>query len=365
MTDSAVAPIPPRTNEELNLAVLKRHKPSVTEVLQVANFAVVYIFSPSSQQWEKCGIEGTLFVCALKPDHVPGAHTPVARFEVIIINRKGMDNFSTEIFSTENVEITDEYVIVQVEGEDGTPQIYGLWIFSEPPPSSTAETRKITAERIYECAVKAEDSRRAADEEAAGMVETDKDGHAPEVPLDYNPPVSEPPQTEQTSIVGRQVSMNELFAQQPQPQPQPQPHPQSQQPPLQQFMHAQRHQMDHSMQHHHHQQHPPPPPQQMTHQEQMMSILRSQGQRVPQQQQQQFQPQDPAQFFHQTPHFQSHSHQQGHPHQQLHPQSQPPPMQAYPNEYDHTLGWKQQQQYQQQRDVIGDLFRNAKQNYSG
>ncbi|KEQ63772.1 PH domain-like protein, partial [Aureobasidium melanogenum CBS 110374] len=115
-----------RTNEELNLSVLQRHDPSVHQILSVAPFAVVYTFNPASSSWEKQGTEGTLFVCSLLP---PVGGPQVERYSCIVLNRRGLENFSSELFSAESVQVTDDYVILQVEGEDGSANIYGLWIF--------------------------------------------------------------------------------------------------------------------------------------------------------------------------------------------------------------------------------------------
>src|SRR5437868_5642645 len=60
-------PSPTRTNTELNLSVLRRYNPLVRNILSIAANAVIYLFSPSLQQWEKAGIEGTLFVCDTEP----------------------------------------------------------------------------------------------------------------------------------------------------------------------------------------------------------------------------------------------------------------------------------------------------------
>lgn len=209
---AAPAPIPPRTNEELNLSVLKRHDPSIIDVLSVANFAVVYLFSPTSQQWEKCGVEGTMFVCELQPQDLPGSAIPVNRYSVLVLNRKGLDNFSTELFSSDDVEITDEYVILQVEAEDGTPSIYGLWIFSEPPPSSTTDTRKINADVVYQCALKAERSRAVAEEQATQAANIQS-----QLQHSAFPPAAmmgqAAPQPDMHAPAGRQISVNDLFAQ--------------------------------------------------------------------------------------------------------------------------------------------------------
>lgn len=150
--------LPVRTNEEINLSVLQRHNPLVGQIVSIAPFAVVYLFSPDSQQWEKSGIEGTLFVCMLTPT-IHGDGVMQERYSVVVLNRKGLENFATELLSASDVEITEQYVILQVTADDGTPQIFGLWIFSEPEPASTAQSRIINAQIISECASRAEKSR--------------------------------------------------------------------------------------------------------------------------------------------------------------------------------------------------------------
>jgi hypothetical protein len=152
------APIPARTNEELNLSVLQRHDPSVHQILSVAPFAVVYTFNPTSSTWEKQGTEGTLFVCSLLP-LVGGPQ--IERYSCIVLNRRGLENFSSELFSAESVQVTDDYVILQVEAEDGSTNIYGLWIFAEEG-GSTVQARVVNALIIQECAKRVEDSRDAA-----------------------------------------------------------------------------------------------------------------------------------------------------------------------------------------------------------
>lgn len=189
-------PLPPsatRTNAELNLSVLRRHDPSITSIISIAPYAVVYLFSPTSQQWEKSGTEGTLFVCQLSTT-VIGAD----RFSVIVLNRRGLGNFQAELLNQEDVEVTDEYVILRAYDEEAEIQhIYGLWIFSELPPSSTANTRAITAQIIQDCAMQADTSRKIAEQEQDAT-----NGHGEE------------PEVAQSEPMGRQVSLRELFGQQ-------------------------------------------------------------------------------------------------------------------------------------------------------
>lgn len=196
-TASAMAAPPVRSNNELNLLVLRRYVPHIERIISIAPFAVVYLFSPESQQWEKCGIEGTLFVCQLQPSRA-GGHVG---YNVVILNRKSLDNFVTELISGEDIEITEQYVILQVIGEDGTPNIYGLWIFSDD--QEQVSTREAVANAIQECAVRAEQER-----------ERNGDSQPPAYNLDGAadlPEEDEAPTPVQPSMSGQQIDLLTLF----------------------------------------------------------------------------------------------------------------------------------------------------------
>ncbi|KAA6412308.1 MAG: hypothetical protein FRX48_04460 [Lasallia pustulata] len=188
----APPPPPTRTNAELNLSVLRRHDLAIASILSIAPYAVVYLFSPPSQQWEKSGIEGTLFVCQLSPSKLG-----VERYSVLVLNRRGLDNFRVELVDGSDVDITEDYVILQSNDNDRNPQVYGLWIFSEPPPSSTANSRAINAQIIRECAIQAETTRKMAEQNVQA------DGQLGE---EFEIVESEP--------MGRQLSLKELLGQQ-------------------------------------------------------------------------------------------------------------------------------------------------------
>ncbi|KAI1952957.1 hypothetical protein LOZ57_001041 [Ophidiomyces ophidiicola] len=204
-TDAGPRPAPIRSNEELNITVLRRHNPSVSAILSLAPFAVVYTFSTTAQSWEKSGIDGTLFVCQLTKGPLGEE-----RYNVMVLNRRGMENFEATLSNGDDVEITDEYIILKVDGvekgRDGainspdkkTLMIYGLWIFSEPAPSSTAETRTLNAQMIKECAVHGGESRKLAEERLAA--ERSQSAH-PEAAPDSIP-------------MNRQASLQALFGQQ-------------------------------------------------------------------------------------------------------------------------------------------------------
>jgi hypothetical protein len=197
---SIMPPPPTRSNDELNLSVLRRHNTEIASILSLTPYAVIYVFNPSTRQWEKSGVEGSMFVCQL----VPGS-LGEEKYGVFVLNRRGLENFDIRLTDGANVELTEEYVILKTDEEDredgerqnGTSRIYGLWIYSEPPPNSTAETRSVNAQVIKECAVRAGQSLKLAHEQQeAGR----HNGHP-------QPALSGVP-------MDRQISLKELFGEQ-------------------------------------------------------------------------------------------------------------------------------------------------------
>lgn len=173
-----------RTVEDLNTSVLRRYLPSIHTILDIANYAVLYTFNPDAQAWQKADIEGTLFVCATAPDE----------FCVMILNRRGLENFVADILSPGDIEVSGEYLYLRSEADDET---YGLWIFSEEG-TSTADQREIIHRLIVELAKKAEASR----------VETSNGHNDDDIAED-------PTEAEADSVpMGRQLSLRELFGQQ-------------------------------------------------------------------------------------------------------------------------------------------------------
>lgn len=179
---------PPRSNEELNFAVLQRVYPELHAIEHVTPYAALYTFNLETQQWEKVGVEGTLFVCQLTP--LPSG---VERFCVVIYNRRGLDNFYLDLTSSEEMEIAEPYVILQ-----GDDVVYGIWIFADPPPASTSNCRVETATKMMEIADRAKASREA------------KENHGSNGSKD----VVEQVEPASSAAMGRQLSLRELFGQQ-------------------------------------------------------------------------------------------------------------------------------------------------------
>ena len=172
---------PPRSNEELNFSVLRRQYADLLSIEHVTPYAALYTFNLETQSWEKMGIEGTLFICQLTPSPI-GAE----RYCAIILNRRGLDNFYQELTSSEEMEISDPYVIIQGE------QVYGIWIFADPPPASTANCRVETAAKMMAIADRARASRDAL----------------------QPPSQAAQPEADSSVPMGRQLSLRELFGQQ-------------------------------------------------------------------------------------------------------------------------------------------------------
>ncbi|KAL8926101.1 MAG: hypothetical protein Q9172_001929 [Xanthocarpia lactea] len=163
--------IPPqRTNAELNLSVLQRHLPSITTIISIAPYAVVYIFTSTLQNgpaWEKSGIEGTLFVCQQTPDERDGTE----RYSVVVLNRKGLNDFICPLSG--DIDFEAGYIILHsTNTEEGEENIWGLWIFEEDEGSSTAGMREANAKIIQNCAARAVRNVPADPSNGAGIYPT-------------------------------------------------------------------------------------------------------------------------------------------------------------------------------------------------
>jgi hypothetical protein len=149
--------VPHRTNTELNLSVLRRYLPSIRSIVSIAANAVVYNISSTSQNWEKSGVEGTLFVCEQEPVTVSGHLMP--RACVFVLNRRGLDNLIVELCRASECEVTDELITFNVESADDTAvvdgdvgpgneentRVIGLWIHADQD-----DTREVNAAIIQD-----------------------------------------------------------------------------------------------------------------------------------------------------------------------------------------------------------------------
>lgn len=127
---SSYEPPPPRTNTELNLSVLQRYLPSIHAILSIAANAVVYTFAHDAQNWDKSGVEGTLFVCAQAP--LPGDPNQRSRACVFVLNRRGLDNVIVDLATVNHAVLDGELIILKLDGQWGDEEkVLGIWIHND------------------------------------------------------------------------------------------------------------------------------------------------------------------------------------------------------------------------------------------
>ncbi|KAJ5637177.1 Dcp1-like decapping [Penicillium lividum] len=210
-SDMARAPLPQRSNEEVNLKVLKRYNPDLVDIISLANYAVIYTFNPTTAGWEKINIEGATFVCSMTPGPLGEE-----RYEVFTMNRRCLDNFHIRLTAGENVEITDEFIILKEDQDsaDGNSsadkyRVYGIWIYSEDK-TSTVAMRAVNAKVIMECSTRAGQSLQNAKERIQAMRQEELHVAAAMAGTQAGP-------TEEVGgavPMGRAMSLREIFGQQ-------------------------------------------------------------------------------------------------------------------------------------------------------
>ena len=139
-------PLNTRSDAEINISVLRRHLPSTQAIERIAPYAVVYLFSMEREGWEKSGVEGSLFIVRTYEEGKEG-------YAVVVLNRRGLDNFVFILEREDQVDVTEEYIILQEAGNEGEGEqkAYGLWVFQEAE-GSTKGTRAQVGELITELA---------------------------------------------------------------------------------------------------------------------------------------------------------------------------------------------------------------------
>ncbi|KAF1986083.1 PH domain-like protein [Aulographum hederae CBS 113979] len=185
---------------ELNFSVVRRYLPDLLSIELIANYVVVYFFDMSKSQWQKYGVEGTLFICHLSPDP-----SGVERFSIIILNRLGLENFTATLQKEEEVDTSSgEYIIINSTDDEGVLRVFGLWVFSEPAPSSTAGVKDRVAETMVELAKRVEQSQAAVEAGyTPGMAQPEEPELEKEVEDDEEEPEAVP--------MDRQLSLSQIF----------------------------------------------------------------------------------------------------------------------------------------------------------
>lgn len=101
-----------------NLRVLQRLDSLILDIQGSATHVVLYEFSVDSQQWEKTGCEGSLFIA--KRSESP-------RFKLVVLNRNSKENLEVPITGKFQMQVQDPYLIFRETKGDGVVQIRGIW----------------------------------------------------------------------------------------------------------------------------------------------------------------------------------------------------------------------------------------------
>ncbi|KAH7042879.1 hypothetical protein BKA57DRAFT_495494 [Linnemannia elongata] len=120
----------------VNLSVLQRHDPHISDILDSSSYVVVYKFDEDSQAWTKKGVEGTMFVFR---------RSTLPSYGFFIMNRLGIDNMMADLTADMALQLTSDYIIYRDEHD-----IHGIWVY-EP-----ADRDRI-GEKLMECCKKAKD----------------------------------------------------------------------------------------------------------------------------------------------------------------------------------------------------------------
>ncbi|KAK8030073.1 hypothetical protein PG993_011364 [Apiospora rasikravindrae] len=195
----STASLAQRTNTDLNLSVLQRYLPSITQIKSQAANAVVYTFSAELNSWDKSGIEGTMFVCAQNVDATPRSSAlgfqqgAQSKGCIFVLNRRGLNNMILDLSDVEAIEASEELLIFKLNGEtdEGLPRVVGLWIHADEESTRSTNTRIIQEmwDRIreMESIINAQGTASAVPGQVAA---------------DYGPAMQ---------AIGRKVSLSDLF----------------------------------------------------------------------------------------------------------------------------------------------------------
>jgi hypothetical protein len=129
-----------RSNTELNMAVLKRYLPDISDIRSVAANAVVYTLDPETVTWDKANVEGTMFVCKQGKQEARGC--------IFVLNRKGLDNLIVNLAHVQHIEVKDNLLILAMENKDGdeaTSKVLGLFIHADMESTRATNTDLIQA----------------------------------------------------------------------------------------------------------------------------------------------------------------------------------------------------------------------------
>lgn len=109
--------------ERLNLQALQEEQgdESIRKILCKASHTSLYEFDKDSCEWNRVGVEGTLFL-------VQADKEPCTR--LVVLNKLGMDNFSLDILQIRQAKLQPPYVMLRLNANKPY-KILGLWFHED------------------------------------------------------------------------------------------------------------------------------------------------------------------------------------------------------------------------------------------
>jgi len=114
------------TRKRANLRVLQRIDKQIIDTIGVATHVVLYEFRTAENQWDKCNMEGSLFVT--KRSEAP-------RFKLVVLNRNSTHNLEVPIRASFQVQLREPYIIFR----DAEAPIRGLWFHDDEERNKMSE----------------------------------------------------------------------------------------------------------------------------------------------------------------------------------------------------------------------------------
>ncbi|XP_029390991.1 mRNA-decapping enzyme 1B isoform X1 [Mus pahari] len=119
----------PGKGHDISLAALRRHDPYISRIVDVASQVALYTFGHRANEWEKTGVEGTLFVYTRSASPKHG---------FTIMNRLSMENRTEPITKDLDFQLQNPFLLYR----NGTLSIYGIWFYDKEECQRIAKLMK-------------------------------------------------------------------------------------------------------------------------------------------------------------------------------------------------------------------------------
>jgi mRNA-decapping enzyme 1B len=122
--------------KQANLRLLKRTVTNdMQDILETATHVVLYEWT-TANAWQKCGTEGSLFLCQTH-----------SAYQLVILNRNSTDNFVMHVTATIQLQDSDPYLIFN---QEQPAPIRGIWFHSAEERGNVASHVQVAIQRLKE-----------------------------------------------------------------------------------------------------------------------------------------------------------------------------------------------------------------------